>query len=129
MYINNPQQLSKVTIGDSRIVSAILTNPKALLFSKEKELLAIPVNNYSEDFSVRDSDSVNDEINRFTGYNKPYVSEGYFVYKVNLNDGFKLKGIINHDKSTHDYYYYSNVNYKWYYYLPVTKLYWNKKCK
>ena len=108
--INNPKQLAKTTIGDNRTVSAILTNPKALLFSKEKELLAIPVNNYSEDFSVRDSDSVDDEINRFTSYSKPYVSEGYFVYKINLEDGFKLKGIINHDKKTHDYYYYSNYS-------------------
>ena len=105
--INNPKQLAKTTIGDSRTVSAVLTNPKALLFSKEKELLAIPVNNYSEDFSVRDSTRVEDEINSFTNYSKPYISEGYFVYKINLEEGFKLKGVINHDKSTNDYYYYN----------------------
>ena len=40
-----PKQISNVVIGDSRTTSAILTNPKALLFSKEKELIAIPVNN------------------------------------------------------------------------------------
>ena len=106
--INSPKQIAKTTIGDSRTVSAILTNPKALLFSKEKELLAIPVNNYSEDFSVRDSEEVDDVINRFTRYSKPYVAEGYFVYKVNLTEGFNLKGIINHDKSESEYYYYYN---------------------
>ena len=106
--INNPKQLAKTTIGDSRTVSAILTNPKALLFSKEKELLAIPVNNYAEDFSVEDNEEVDDTINNFTSYNKDYISEGYFVYKINLDEGFNLKGIINHDKSTSYYYYYNN---------------------
>ena len=50
--VENPKQISSVVIGDSRTTSAILTNPKALLFSKEKELIAIPVNNYKEDFEV-----------------------------------------------------------------------------
>mgnify|MGYP002625344988 CR=1 FL=1 len=104
--ISNPKQISNTTIGDSRTVSAILTNPKALLFSKEKELLAIPVNNYSEDFSVADSEDIDEQINDFAYYNKDYVSEGYFVYNINLDEGFKLKGIINHEKTINDYYRY-----------------------
>ena len=31
--VNNPKQISSVLIGDRRTTSAILTNPKALLFS------------------------------------------------------------------------------------------------
>lgn len=104
--ISNPKQISNTTIGDSRTVSAILTNPKALLFSKEKELLAIPVNNYSEDFSVEDSEEIDDQINDFAYYDKDYISEGYFVYNINLDEGFKLKGIINHEKTANDYYRY-----------------------
>ncbi len=50
--INNPIQISKTVIGDSRTTSAILTNHKALLFSKEKGLLAIPVNKYESDFEI-----------------------------------------------------------------------------
>lgn len=42
----NPKEISKTVIGDSRTTSVVLTNSKALLFSKEKNLLAIPVNNY-----------------------------------------------------------------------------------
>ena len=42
--VNNPKQISQAIIGDSRTTSAILTNHKALLFSKEKGILAIPVN-------------------------------------------------------------------------------------
>lgn len=104
--ISNPKEMSKTTIGDSRTVSAILTNPKALLFSKEKELLAIPVNNYSEDFSIEDSENMDEQINDFTYYDKDYISEGYFVYNINLEEGFRLKGIINHEKSTNNYYRY-----------------------
>lgn len=46
--VTNPIQISNTVIGDSRTTSAILTNPKALIFSKEKNLIAIPVNNYSD---------------------------------------------------------------------------------
>ena len=103
--INNPKEIDKTTIGDSRTVSAILTNPKALLFSKEKQLLAIPVNNYQEDFSVKGTDTYEEEIENFTNKDN-YISEGYFVYHIDL-EGFKLKGVINHKKDiTPRYYYY-----------------------
>ena len=101
--INNPKQLAKTTIGDSRTVSAILTNPKALLFSKEKNLLAIPVNHYLSDFNSESSDSYSSDISGFITKSKSYVSEGYFVYNIDLN-GFKLKGVINHDRNLPNYY-------------------------
>ena len=97
--VNNPKQLAHITIGDSRTVSAVLTNPKALLFSKEKELIAIPVNNYQEDFSIEDYEDGDDITEAFVDYDKPYISEGYFVYNINLENGFNLKGVINHEKS------------------------------
>ena len=106
--INNPKEIAKTTIGDRRTASAILTNPKALLFSKEKNLLAIPVNNYTEDFEIESSTTYEEEVNNYTNYNKERVSEGYFVYNVNLEDGFNLKGVITHDATTttNQYYYY-----------------------
>ena len=102
--INHPKEIDKTVIGDSRTVSAILTNPKALLFSKEKQLLVIPVNNYQEDFSVKETDSYEEEIENFTQKDN-YISEGYFVYHIDLK-GFKLKGVINHEKNTTPRYYY-----------------------
>ena len=107
--LRNPIQISSTVIGDSRTTSAILTNHKALLFSKEKELIAIPVNNYDEDFEITNSDDNSSLINSYTNYSKKYVSEGYLVYKINLTDGFKLKGSITHksDTSNTSYYYYS----------------------
>ncbi len=106
--VNNPVQISDTVIGDSRTTSAILTNHKALLFSKEKQLLAIPVNNYTEDFEIENSSDEYDSIvSSYTNYNKQYVSEGYFVYNINLTDGFTLKGTITHEKTTSSKSYYN----------------------
>lgn len=103
--VNSLVQISSVVIGDSRTTSAILTNPKALLFSKEKSLIAIPVNNYSQDFEVTLSNNYETMINNYTKYSKPYNAEGYFVYNINVQDGFKLKGVITHEKTNATYYY------------------------
>ena len=105
--VNNPKEIDWVEIGDRRTVSAVLSNPKALLFSKEKNLLAIPVNNYQEDFSIRSSDNYDTEVNSYNNYNKNYISEGYLVYNVDLK-GFTKKGVITHDKTYNKYNYYNN---------------------
>ncbi|MDR1032772.1 MAG: beta-propeller domain-containing protein [Candidatus Nomurabacteria bacterium] len=105
--VGNPKQLSSVKIGDSYTKSAVLTNHKALLFSKEKQLLAIPVNNYTEEF-VLDASSTNnveDMVESYTSYSKAYVSEGYQVYNINLTDGITLRGSVTHEQPTSGYRY------------------------
>lgn len=107
---NNPTQISSTVIGDSRTSSAILTNHKALLFSKEKELLAIPVNNYAEDFEITNSsDSYSSIVNSYTSYGKQYLSEGYLVYNINLKDGITLKGKVVHEGTSSKYSSYNNT--------------------
>lgn len=107
---NNPTQISSTVIGDSRTSSAILTNHKALLFSKEKELLAIPVNNYAEDFEITNSsDSYSSIVNSYTIYGKQYLSEGYLVYNINLKDGITLKGKVVHEGTSSRYSSYNNT--------------------
>lgn len=107
--VHHPKQISSTVIGDSRTTSAILTNHKALLFSKEKELIAIPVNNYSEDFEIKNtSDSYSSMINSYTNYHKKYISEGYWVYNINLKDGFTFKGKITHNPTSSSYAYSRN---------------------
>ena len=106
--IENPIQIDSTSIGNRRTVSAILSNPKALLFSKEKELIAIPVNNYNKDFSSRTSDTYEDDIERYNSNNNNYVSEGYLVYNINLK-GFKLRGQIIHEKDNSNYYEYTKL--------------------
>lgn len=104
--VYNPKQISSTIIGDSRTTSAILTNHKALLFSKEKELIAIPVNNYAKDFEITNSsDSYSSMISSYTNYKEAYLSEGYLVYNINLKDGFDLKGNIVHDLESPRYWY------------------------
>ncbi len=99
--VANPVQVSSTIIGDRRTTSAILTNPKALLFSKEKELIAIPINNFAEDFGISSSaTSYASVVQSYTNYAKPYISEGYAVYRINLQEGFTLKGVITHEKTT-----------------------------
>lgn len=99
--VRNPEQISEVLIGDSRTSSAVLDNPKALLFSKEKELIAIPVNNYSEDIE-ENSESIESETTLKYRYDENRYSEGYMVYKINLEEGFVKKGTITHDYAQND---------------------------
>ena len=110
--VESPKQISSVVIGDSRTTSAILTNPKALLFSKEKQLIAIPVNNYAEDFELQTGiEDYATVIESYKNYKKNYVAEGYFVYNINVENGFNLKGVITHDSTknnSYNYYYYNN---------------------
>ena len=105
--VRNPKQISQVVIGDSRTTSAILTNPKALLFSKEKELIAIPVNNYNSDFEISNAETYEDVKNSYTSTSRSYISEGYCAYKINLEEGFQYKGTITHEKETSSVYSYS----------------------
>ena len=107
--VNHPIQISETIIGDSRTTSAILTNPKALLFSKERELIAIPVNNYSEEFQINDAEDYSSIESLYRSRSKDYISEGYLVYNINLKDGFKLKGIVTHEKKR------NNTPYSYYY--------------
>ena len=100
----SPKQISEVKIGDSRTTSAILTNHKALLFSKEKELIAIPVNNYQDEFGITESDNIETLTRLYTNYSKPYISEGYFVYNINLTSGITAKGVITHKPAIDRYY-------------------------
>ena len=108
--VRNPKQISQVVIGDRRTTSSILTNPKALLFSKEKELIAIPVNNYNNDFEITNSDTYEEAINSYTSSSKSYISEGYCVYRINADEGFKYKGTITHENHVSSGYYSSSAS-------------------
>lgn len=66
----NPQALFKVNIGNKYSSSELLYNHKALLYSKEKNIIAFPLNSYRE------------------GYSKA------LIYEIDLEKGFVLKGEI-----------------------------------
>lgn len=86
--VNNPKVMFKTGIGDRGTNSDILYDHKALLFSKEKGLLAFPV----EVSEIKDKDSKN-----AAQYGTPTFM-GAYVYHIDLDSGFTLKGKIDHGK-------------------------------
>ncbi|MEK8126374.1 beta-propeller domain-containing protein [Paenibacillus filicis] len=81
-----PKELFKETIGDRGTSSELLDNHKALLFSKEKNLLAFPVTV----MKVQDPSAANP-----SSYGQ-FAYQGAHVYSLDLQQGFQLRGKITH---------------------------------
>lgn len=77
--VANPVEKSRVVLGGSGSWSEVLNNHKALMFSKENNLFALPVTLY--DGKGRD--------NRFS-------FQGAYVYSIDPAKGFILKGTSTH---------------------------------
>ncbi|MDF2962903.1 MAG: beta propeller protein, partial [Paenibacillus sp.] len=89
--VANPKELYSEVIGDRGTDSELLHNHKALLFSKEKNLLAFPV-------TVRETDKTGSSttpVKEASSYGQ-FAFQGAYVYKLDLTDGFKLRGKITH---------------------------------
>jgi inhibitor of cysteine peptidase len=106
--VDNPIELHKEVIGDRGTDSPVLTDHKAFLFSREKNLMVIPVT-VAE---VRDIDYENEIApSPFRSSMPAYgqtVFQGAYVYNLTLSNGFDLKGKITHhdeDFAPDDYYY------------------------
>jgi inhibitor of cysteine peptidase len=78
--VANPTEVSKYIIGERGTYSEALYDHKAFLFSKEKNLLVIPVREYEKDY--RES------------------FQGAYVFNVELVEGFVLKGTVTHVNET-----------------------------
>lgn len=88
--VNNPKEKFTEKIGDRGTDSELLNNHKALLFSKEKNLMAFPVTV----MEVKDKDKGIDG-NTVPKYGS-FAFQGAYVYNIDLVNGFKLKGKISH---------------------------------
>lgn len=75
-----PKELYSVNIGDKGTYSEILNNHKALLFSKEKNIIAFPI-------------SISEEAGQ---YKNKLKFQGAIVYGLDLEKGFTEKGKIAH---------------------------------
>ncbi len=86
--VSNPREVSKYVIGERGTYSEAIYDHKAFLFSKDKNLLVIPVS--------------------LTENNKYNVFQGAYVFNLDLSNGFQLKGRISHtvEKNETDYWYY-----------------------
>lgn len=94
----NPVEISEYSIGDRGTDSYALTDHKAFLFSRSKNLLVIPIslakideNNYPEGVPPN-------------AYGD-FVWQGAYVFNVSLENGFVLKGGITHMENNIDYSY------------------------
>ena len=101
--VANPKQQFVELIGDRGTDSELLYNHKALLFDKSKNLLAFPV-------TVME---IPDKENReYTGseYGE-WKFQGAYVYNLNLENGFQLKGKITHIDTAEKY---GSEDYYWF---------------
>ncbi len=93
--VHNPIEKFKLEIGDRGTESELLWNHKALLFDKEKNLLAFPVTVHEIEYNNIDQDDYLARMNPQLAYGRP-VFQGAFVYTLTLEEGFKLKDTITH---------------------------------
>jgi uncharacterized secreted protein with C-terminal beta-propeller domain len=92
--LSNPKEIGKVEIGNRGTDSEALYNHKALLWDARNNLLTIPVtlNLISEEQktqAIQDGQNVNSLYGEFK-------YQGSYVYEVNPNTGFKLRGRVSH---------------------------------
>ena len=92
--VKNPKEKSSITIGDSYTYSPILKNHKALLFSKEKGILAIPVSGLKKEIdSPLGMAAISSVENIYNGYSRYIKDRGLLVFNIN-KEKVSQKGII-----------------------------------
>lgn len=73
--VNNPKEMFKFNIGGSGTYSELLNDHKALMYSRSKNLMGFPVSIWG---------------NGGDSY------QGFYVYDIDLESGFNLKGRVSH---------------------------------
>ncbi|MFA4891663.1 MAG: beta-propeller domain-containing protein, partial [Candidatus Gracilibacteria bacterium] len=87
--VANPQELHKVVIGDRGTYSELSWNHKALLFDKDKGIIAFPITVAEIPQDVKDFGVDN-------WVYGDYTFQGAYIYDVSVEDGFELRGTITH---------------------------------
>ena len=82
--LSNPKEISQVVIGDRGTSTLALYDHKAFLFSKDKNLLALPISLYK----VKDGSPP-------ATYGE-FVWQGVYVFHISVEDGFQLRGKVTH---------------------------------
>ena len=103
--VSNPQEISKLEIGDRGTDSPVLWDHKAFLFDKSRNLMVIPVLEAEVDVTEYPEGVPS------WAYGEP-VWQGAYVFHVSLDAGIEEKGKITHVENIADpeqeyYYYYS----------------------
>ena len=96
--VEHPTQIDKVEIGDAGTDSAALTDHKAFLFDKAKNLLVIPARVVTIQPAVAGK----------YGGNQPNIWYGAYVFGVTPETGFTLRGTVQHGTDNSLYYWYGS---------------------
>ncbi|WP_166238460.1 beta-propeller domain-containing protein [Paenibacillus turpanensis] len=86
--VSKPIEKFKENIGDRGTESELLRNHKALLFSRDKELLAFPV-------TLMEAPIQPDGSKNAAEYGT-FTYQGAYIYRLNVEQGFQLRGRISH---------------------------------
>lgn len=111
--VENPREIGKYVIGDASTDSIAINEHKAFLFSKEKNLLVIPVQGVSKEmektfmdegisFEEQEMMMPKPRIIMPTPIPLPEYFNGVYVINVDSNKGFELRGLVSHDKVVYD---------------------------
>ena len=95
--VASPELVDAYEIGGSGTDSEVLYDHKALLFDRSKDVLSLPVSispDYNEPRPFEDG-----------RYVEPRVWRGFYVFGVDPEAGFDLKGTVEHFDDANDYYY------------------------
>ncbi|MGB9176700.1 MAG: beta-propeller domain-containing protein [Methanoregula sp.] len=96
--VEHPAQLDKVEIGDPGTDSAALSDHKAFLFDKEKNLLVIPARVVKNEAVVVEK----------SGVIQPNIWYGAYVFGVTPETGFTLRGTVEHGTGSDRYSWYGS---------------------
>jgi uncharacterized secreted protein with C-terminal beta-propeller domain len=94
--VRNPKVVDVYEIGGQGTDSEVLYDHKALLFDRSKNVLSIPISivpDYGEPRYTEDG-----------RYIEPKVWRGFYVFGIDPEEGFDLKGQVEHFNDTGDYY-------------------------
>ncbi len=87
--VSHPVEQAKVVVGDRGTDSEVLRDPKALLFSRARGLLVLPVHLAQAGGEARASTSSPPAYGRFT-------FQGAYVWNVSPERGFEFRGRVTH---------------------------------
>jgi len=94
--VSTPKEIAKYEISDRGTDSPILTDHKAFLFDKSKNLLVIPV-------SVAEIDETKYPSGVPPNAYGNFVWQGAYVFNISLDEGLVLKGRITHMENNNDF--------------------------
>ncbi|MCK4592599.1 beta-propeller domain-containing protein [Candidatus Parcubacteria bacterium] len=99
--ISDPKEIDKYVLGDRSSNSIAINEHKAFLFSKEKNLLVIPVSMREDVVEIQKGITPEENIKIMPPIKKRYFN-GAAVFKVDKN-GFELQGKVDHSNKDNSY--------------------------